>query len=248
MRKLSDARWISLASGLAREVAHVAPGRTDHNAHDPGIAVLEALVYVLTELGFRRDRIDTRGRTLAWHIAQLAGSLAAVTARDDCPPGMQRLNHFSGQLLSADDLSAEQDYVRATRHRLNRMLYGSGVVSGLGVALERMGRSTRVVIAPGFAFNPLGQEIEVSTPTPLPLPAQGKVLLVLLHYAEQPCRPVPASDSDPQAQPRYTRITETYTATLAPDVDDTAVALARVNFGRGRWTLDRRFKATKAKR
>ena len=83
----------------------------------------------------------------------------------------------------------------------------------------------------------------------MPLPAQGKSLLVLLHYAEQPCRPVPAPAMDPQAesQARFSRITETFSATLAPGADDTAVALARVNFSRGRWALDRKFKAAKVR-
>jgi len=45
MPKLSDAQWQSLAGALAREMARVAPGWTDHNVHDPGITVLEALAY-----------------------------------------------------------------------------------------------------------------------------------------------------------------------------------------------------------
>jgi hypothetical protein len=40
-------------------------------------------------------------------------------------------------------------------------------------------------------------------------------------------------------------VTETFSATLAPVTDDAAVALARVNFSRGRWALDRKFKAAK---
>jgi len=245
MPKLSDAQWQSLARSLVREMAHVVPGWTDHNVQDPGIAVLEVLVYALTELQFRQEHIDGSGRALAQRVAQLAGSLAGTPATEDCPPGPKRVYYFSGQLLSADDLTAEQDYVRGTRHRLNRLLYGTGIVSGLDVTLERTGGSSRVVIAPGFALNPLGQEIEVSAPTPVPLPAGGKALLVLLHYAERPCRPVPSFDSDPRAEPKYSRIAETFTATLAPGADDTAVALARVSFSRGRWVLDGRFKTAK---
>jgi hypothetical protein len=49
------------------------------------------------------------------------------------------------------------------------------------------------------------------------------------------------------AQARFSRITETFSATLAPATDDTAVALARVNFNRGRWALDRSFKAAKVR-
>src|SRR4030095_7696363 len=245
MRKLSDEQWQSLASAMAREMARVGPDWTHHNVHDPGITVLEILAYALTDLQYRRSTMTASGRALAQRIAQLAGSLAAVTAIDDCPPGLQRVNYFSGQLLSAEDFVAEQDYFRRTRHRLNRLLYGAGVVAGLRVTVERAGSSTQVVIAPGLALNAQGEEIEVSAPTPLSLPAQGKALLVLLHYAEQPCRPVPSPDTDPQTQPLHSRITETFTATLAPSADDTAIALARVSFSRGRWLLDRKFKAAK---
>ena len=52
---------------------------------------------------------------------------------------------------------------------------------------------------------------------------------------------------DPLAAPVFSRIAETFAATLAPTADDTAVTLARVQFSRGRWTLDRKFKAAKAK-
>lgn len=245
LRKLSDEQWQSLARALAREMARLAPDWTDHNAHDPGITVLQMLAYALTDLQYRHGTLDSHSRALAQRVAQLAGSLAAVTGTDDCPPGLQRVNYSLGQVLGVDDFTAEQDYVRATRHRLNRLLYGTGVVSGLGVTLEQTGGSARVVIAPGLAFDPHGQEIEVNAPTPVPLPAQGKALLVLLHYAEQLCRPVPALDPDPEAPPHYSRITEAFTATLAPSADDSAVALARVSFGRGRWVLDRKFKAAR---
>lgn len=251
MRTLSEEQWQSLASAVAREMTRVAPDWTTHNTHDPGITVLELLSYALTELQYRRNTIDANGRALARHVAQLADSLAGLAGTDDCPPGLQRVNFFAGQLLSAADLTAEQDYLRHKTHRRNRVLHGAGVVTGLHVTLDRSGSNAQVVIAPGLAFNPRGEEIEVSAPTSLPLPAQGKVLLVLLHYAEQPCRPVPALATDPPADPQaavhFSRITESFSAKLAPSANDTAVALARVNFSRGRWALDRKFKAVKVR-
>jgi hypothetical protein len=247
MRTLSKEQWQSLASALAREMTRVAPDWTTHSTHDPGITVLELLSYALTELQYRSNTIDANGRALARRVAQLADSLAGLTGTDDCPPGLQRVNYYSGIQLGVNDFTTEQDYFRRKIHRRNRVLHGAGVVTGLHVVLERTGSKVQVVIAPGLAFNARGEEIEVSAPTSLPLPAQGKALLVLLHYAEQPCRPVPALATDPQAdsQARFSRITETFSATLAPGADDTAIALARVNFSRGRWALDRKFKAAK---
>ena len=250
MQRLSEAQWQSLASALQRALVRVAPDWTSHNTQDPGITVLELLSYALSDLQYRNKTIDADGRALARHVAQLADSLAGATGTDDCPPGAQRVNYFSGMVLGTDDFTAEQNYFLRKIHRLNRMLHGAGVATGLSVTLERTGSSAQVVIAPGLAFNPRGEEIEVCAPASLLLPALGKSLLVLLRYAEQPCSPVPAPDGDPQADPptRFSRITETFSATLAPAIDDIAVALARVNFSRGRWALDRKFKAAKVRK
>lgn len=246
MHKLSDTQWKSLSSALAREVTRLAPDWTAHNTHDPGITVLELLAYALTDLQYRGP-LDASGRALARRVARLAESLAATAAAEDCPPGVQRVNFFFGHQLSADDLMAEQEYHRAKTHRRNRLLHGAGVVAGLGVTLERTGSAARVVIAPGLALNTQGEEIEVSAATPLPLPVARGSLLVLLHYAERPCRPVPAPTTDPDVPTLFSRTTETFTARLAPDADETAVALARVKVSRGRWMLDRKFKAAKAR-
>ncbi|GEM_PF-994014 len=246
MRKLSEEQWQSVANALVREMAHVAPDWTAHNTHDPGITVLELLSFALTDLQHHQYKLDPHGRVLARQIAQLAQSLSSKDSTGDCPPGLQRVNYFTGQLLGVDDFAAEQDYIRNKIHGRNRLLHGAGVVSGLQVTLERAAGKTQVVIAPGLAFNARGEEIDVGAPTSLPLPPQGKSLLVLLHYAEQPCRPVPAPATDAQADAQehtpFSRITETFTAMLAPSADDTAVAVARLNFTRGRWTLDRKFR------
>ena len=250
MRKISEEEWQYLASSIERAMARLDPDWTAHNTHDPGITVLELLSYALTDLQYRSTTIDANGRALARHVAQLADSLAGATRTDaDCPPGAQRVNYFSGMVLGTDDFTAEQNYFLRKIHRLNRMLHGPGVATGLSVTLERTGGTAQVIIAPGLAFNPRGEEIEVCLPTPLLLPVRGKSLLVLLHYAEQPCCPVAAPVADPQAesQAHYSRITETFSATFAPGTDDTAVALARVNFSRGRWMLDRKFKAPKVR-
>jgi hypothetical protein len=245
MRKLSDKQWQSLAAALRRQIPRVAPEWTDHNSHDPGITVLEVLAYALTDLHHRSSALDARGRALAQQIAQLAGSLAAGAGAEECPTGMQRVNFFSGQMLSADDFTTEQDYIRGKFRRLNRMLHGAGLVSGLEVKVEASGGGARIVITPGFAISPTGDEIEVCAPASLLLPATGTSLLVLLHYAEQPCRPVPKLTTEGDAPTVFSRITETCSVTLAPTVDDAAVALARVKFSRGRWMLDRKFKAPK---
>jgi hypothetical protein len=138
---------------MAREMTRVVPDWTTRNAHDPGITVLELLAYALTELQYRSSAIDANGRALARHVAQLADSLVGLTGTDDCPPGLQRVNYFTGQLLSVADFTAEQDYIRHKTHRRNRVLHGAGVVTGLNVTLERTGSNAQVVIAPGLALS-----------------------------------------------------------------------------------------------
>jgi len=251
MPRLNEEQWQSLADRLRSEIPRLAPDWTEHNTHDPGITVLELLSFVLSELQYRIELPDPRRRSLALQIAQLAQSLAGAANADDCPPGLQRVNYSTGGLLGVDEFTAEQDYFRLKARRHNRLLHGAGVVAGLQVTVERTADAAQVVIAPGLALNSRGEEIEVGAPTALALPAQTDTLFVLLHYAEQPCHPV-AAVSEPldaaQEQIRYSRTVETFRVSLAPEPDDEVVVLAQLNSSRGRWTLDRRFRAARIKR
>jgi len=59
---------------------------------------------------------------------------------------IERVHFTSGQLLSVDDLRTEQDYHRRMRWLHNRMLHGTGVVSGVR-HLRRLRRLHRRGIA-----------------------------------------------------------------------------------------------------
>ncbi|GAA4355993.1 hypothetical protein [Angustibacter luteus] len=64
--------------------------------------------------------------------------------------------HYSfGQLLTPEDLQAEQDYHREMRYRHNRLL-GHGVVQGLGVTI---GDGATVVVGAGSAIDSCGREL-----------------------------------------------------------------------------------------
>lgn len=67
----------------------------------------------------------------------------------------RRVNYFEGRLLTADDLGADQQYARERAWLHNRMLHGSGVVSGLDVTVE----GEDIVVSPGMAIDPDGREI-----------------------------------------------------------------------------------------
>lgn len=67
----------------------------------------------------------------------------------------RRVNFVFGQLLSAEDLQAEQDYHRSMRYLQNR-LHGSGVVHGLDVEVDA---ASGLHVRPGIAIDALGREL-----------------------------------------------------------------------------------------
>ena len=150
---LNEEQWTVLARDLQRALARAsgAPEWTDHNTHDPGITVLEALDYALTDLQYRGNALDDHARRLAQRVAERASALAGSAAgNDDCGHGLQRVNYAHGQLLGVDDFRAEQDYVRRRLSRHNRLLHGVGIVCGLDVTVERDDDGSRVVDRAGF--------------------------------------------------------------------------------------------------
>lgn len=232
---MNDKQWTSLARDFQRAVARVAPDWTGTGEHDPGIAMLELLAFVLDNLQHRRVALNPQGRLLARDLASRASALATTieSDSDDCGSGLRRVNYRAGMLLGVDDFQAEQDYVRDRLNRRNRLLYGAGIVAGLAVTVQANAGGARVVIAPGLAFAPGGNEIFLDTPCVLALPASGAAWIVQLVYRERPCQSA--------------RIVETFDATLAsvPAVD--AVAVARVHRVRGQWRVDAKFKAPRTR-
>ena len=258
---LTDKQWTGLARDFHRALTRVAPGWTDAGAHDPGVTVLELLVYVLTELQSRSNALDPQTRLLAQRVAEHASGLATAlaTAQDvgDAAGALQRVNYFSGMLLGVDDFRAEQNYFRTRLNRHNRLLHGSGIASGLAVTVEDGTNGPnglngpQVSIAPGFALDRHGNEICVDKPTALALPARAAALLVQVSYAEQPCGPAPVADGNPldantgESTAQTTRIAETFSAALAAEPAVDAVVIARLRQVRGRWRVDRGFKAAR---
>jgi hypothetical protein len=249
-KSMTDKQWAALARDVQRAFARVDPSWTDPGTHDPGITVLEALAWAIENLGYRQPPLDEHGRRLAQRIA---AGVAAWTAHeaDDCGPGLQRVNFFSGRLLGADDLNAEQQYLRGRWSRLNRALHGAGIVAGLDVSVETDPAGSRVVIAPGLAFDPAGREIAVCEPATLALPHDGAALFVLLRYAERPCRlapVVPGVSSEDDATTAPTRIVETFDAELAAASATDTVAIGRLKRSRGRWRIDAAYAPPKVRR
>jgi hypothetical protein len=86
----------------------------------------------------------------------------------DMTDPVRRVHYFSGQLLTPEDLQAEQDYHRAMRYLHNRLL-GDGVVHGLDVTL---GGGSTVIVGPGIAIDPCGRELVLPDDVRVDLPVE----------------------------------------------------------------------------
>jgi hypothetical protein len=73
---------------------------------------------------------------------------------------IERTRYFAGQILDEADLVQEQTYLREKARRHNRLLHGWGIVCGLGVRPGPAGHE--VTVSPGYALDPLGDEIVVA--------------------------------------------------------------------------------------
>ena len=127
-----------------------------------------------------------------------------------------RPRYFEGQLLSAADLQAEQDYHTAMRRRHNRDLHGWGVVEGLEVGLEDGGRIT---VSPGMAIDGHGREIVVPEEASVDPGGWkgGDELTLCLRYAERPGGETPSLKREGSGS-ESSRIEESFELTLEPGI------------------------------
>ena len=73
----------------------------------------------------------------------------------------ERNKYYYGMLLSVEDFNSEQKYMNDKRRLINRLVHGTGVVSGLDVvAID----DQTVSVESGLAFDNTGREIIVETP------------------------------------------------------------------------------------
>jgi hypothetical protein len=141
---------------------------------------------------------------------------------------LERVNYFPRQLLTADDMIADQDYFRERMRRHNRFLHGWGVVCGLEVtAAPTADVPWQVKIGSGYALGPYGDEIDVAEAQTLDLarclsttaadpcepsgPGQvaGQRLYVVIKYSEcfaSPVLAMPAGCGCEESACEYSRI------------------------------------------
>jgi hypothetical protein len=234
-----------IASDVRRAMREHAPEWTNEDDSDPGVTLLQIFAFLSENLLYRANQIPERGRTAA---ARAAAALALLADRGERPcEGLQRPSYFVGRLLDADALTTEQNYHREKLRRHNRALLGSGVVSGLDVRVEAAPDATgeRVVVEPGYAIDPNGEEIPVPCSVALTPPAQGEIAFVTLRFWERPCSPVSVV-ADEKVAPAMIEEACVIGITDAPPPPP-AIPIARLLRVGDRWRVDPGFAAPHAR-
>jgi len=175
-----------------------------------------------------------------------------------------RVRYFAGQVLGVAELEREQRYLIERFRRRNRRLHGWGIVGGLELSV----RPKEIMMAPGFALDCLGNEIEVEEPTRWPLPGAGRgtACYLTLAFAEREVDPVPVpgdSSNGGGESVAYRGVAEGWALAYAPE--DPArghgragrgsdpcgrphgIALARFLRAGARWRADPRYRPRRAR-
>jgi hypothetical protein len=167
----------------------------------------------------------------------------------------ERTHFFTGKLLTAEDLSQEQQYQIGKRRLHNRMLHGWGLVSGLEVMISDGGESVR--IEPGVAIDCEGNEIILPKPYEMKVTGENdsaNCLYAVVAYEE---RMVSAIDGSSNGDVAWDRIVECFAASLAGSNSNAGhrhqhgrwlscgqrhpITLARLRRAVKGWRVDRRY-------
>lgn len=153
------------------------------------------------------------------------------------PEGPTRPRYFDGQLLTAADFAAEQEYLLERHRRHNRLAHGWGVAEGLEVSIEAQ---DELCIAPGVAFTVLGDELvlecECCVPTPIPRrdpTAETAPQFVELVHVEYPIDPVPVGDEGEE----FSRLSQSV-AVRTTEKEGDGLAIARLLWSANGWFVD----------
>jgi hypothetical protein len=112
------------------------------------------------------------------------GGVQLIDCGQGTPVCLERVKYFNRQLLTADDMTTEQNYFLQKLRRHNRFLHGWGVVCGLQVTpAPTAALPWQVQIGPGYALTPPGDEVLVAVPFLLDLAKCGP------NAGTDPCEP-----------------------------------------------------------
>jgi len=170
-----------------------------------------------------------------------------------CAEPLQRTNFFAGRLLTAQDLIAEQEYHREKQRRHNLHCHGYGVVDGLKISIARGRSRSSIVVGPGVAIAPTGDELHLCAAVTVRLPVASVALQVEIRFAERFTGSIPVTVGEPEIMPASVKEgCEVILQPLGVDKrspaasDSTALPLAHVVLRRNHWRIDRRFKVPRS--
>lgn len=169
---------------------------------------------------------------------------------------LSRPKFFDGHMLTANDLTQEQDYFSEKLRRHNRILHGFGVVSGLKVGIT----SGKIVIDSGLALDCAGNEIVVTMPHTLTLLSteDPRIAYVNIRYAEELSNPTPVI-GPAETVTQFATVTESFEACIGPENftrrhrhlrarwltcgQPHPLTIARLSRSLHGWRVDRRYRA-----
>ena len=239
MASLTDDQFERLARDLAERVAAVAPDWTEQRDADPGVTLVQLFAFLGESLLERANAIPERGRT------QIGGALRRLprVRMPPCPDpaAPTRVRYFEGRLLTAADLTAEQNYLRDKRRRHNQLLHGSGVVTGLEVtAEEEPNGGTVISVSPGYALDADGEEILLcDTATSAPCSGSARCY-VTLRLVDRELASTPSGEAS-----RVEEVVEVAVLATAPPEH---LAIGRLQQVDGTWRIDPSFRPARVKR
>ena len=225
MTEPTAADWDNLTRDLSSRVAAFAPDWTETTGHDPGITLVELFAFLAESLLTRADttpEIAARLRDVAERVERAAALCADAT--------LTRPRYFFGKLLGVDDFNQEQEYFRTKHRRHNRLLHGVGVVSGLGVSLGSDDGEPAIVISPGLAIGPTGEELLVCERVTLRLWPADTASHVTVGLDERPLNVVPALGENDAASDdgQAASIEESAQVEVVDDVPADRLVIARL--------------------
>lgn len=175
-------------------------------------------------------------RTYLVGLTDRGCQIRPVESIGECCSGEKRPRYFSGQLLTASDFEAEQNYFLQKIRRHNRLLHGTGVVTGLEISVTGGADSSSVVISPGYAIDPEGRELIVREPISLCIPDRPSPQFVSLRYSEREMDPVPLADEDRDV---LSRIEDCVLVWILPQPEQSdALTVGRLLQGTQGWEVD----------
>jgi hypothetical protein len=236
--KPTDGDWDELTRDLSRRVAAYEPDWTEPVGGDPGVTLVELF-------GFLAESLLSRGDLPPEALARLRDIAMRLERADDsaCEDAtLIRNRYFFGKLMSVDDFENEQTYQRTRHRRHNRLLHGVGIVRGLGVAIESRqgGGEPAVVVSPGIAISPEGEELAVCEPLTLDVCQGGSACYVTVALVERPVDPTPPEDEP-------SRIEESAEVAVSGTAPPGHLAIARLRRERGGWRRDPGFEPARAR-